>query len=152
MEKDPLQLDPTHLIEAEGDEKEVDSPHWSSAAGAGSTGSLDANYLLLQYGKAMATIGQLENRISALREQLESVKALEKSALEQGSGSVEQLREQLSLKDGVINLLNSRNDTLSKGLEQLKARLAEGGGRRPTRQRHRTPKKWWQFWSNHHRG
>ena len=152
MEKDPLQLDPTHLIEAEGDEKEVNSPHWSSASGADPTGSLDANYLLLQYGKAMATIGQLETRISALREQLESVKALEESALEQGSGSVEQLREQLSLKDGVINLLNSRNDALSKGLEQLKARLAEGGSRSSTRHRHRGRKEWWQFWSNHHRG
>ncbi len=151
METDPLKLDSTHLIEAEGDEKEVDSPHWSSATGADSTGGLDSNYLLLQYGKAMATIGQLETRISALREQLESVKALEKSALEQGAGSVEQLREQLSHKDGVINLLNSRNASLSKGLDQLKARLAGGDSRSSPRHRHRRRKEWWRFWSSHHR-
>ena len=151
MEMDPLQLDSTHRIEAGSDEKEVDSPHRSSASDADSTGGLDSNYLLLQYGKAMATIGQLETRISTLREQLESVKALEKSALEQGAGSLEQLREQLSHKDEVINLLNSRNASLSKGLDQLKARLARGDSRSSTRHRHRSQKKWWRFWSNDHR-
>ncbi|MEE9247763.1 MAG: hypothetical protein V3U79_03590 [Dehalococcoidia bacterium] len=99
----------------------------------------------------MATIGQLETRISALREQLGSVKAPEKSDLEQGAGSVEQLRDQLPHKDEVINLLNSRDASLSMGLDQLKALLAGGDNRSSIRYRHRSQKKWWRFWSSHHR-
>lgn len=146
MEKEPLSSHPRYGGGSEAGESVEGLQGAGISSGTGTAEGLDVNQLQVQYGQAMARVGQLESRVRALEQTSIPLATKAESEHPGPQAPLQNLQEELQQKERTIASLNLQIAALKAELNEARAQLNFARDSTRVRRRRRHHRKWWHFW------